>query len=448
MTDYYTATSDPADNTDAEPLVLRTEHASIQAGFAKIAGYTGNAGKIVAINSAGTAQEAIATTGTGDGVRATSPTLVTPLLGTPTSGTLTNCTGYPVSALAGLGTGVATFLATPSSANLAAAITDETGSGALVFATSPTLVTPVLGVATATSINKVAITAPATSATLTIADGKTLTASNTLTFAGTDGSTLNIGAGGTLGTAATKNTGTSGNTVPLLDGNNTHSGDITMSAASIIETEGAAVASAATTDIWATDGNTKHITGTTTITSLGTAPQAGAWMKVIFDGALTLTHGADLNLPGGANITTAAGDFAFVYADTTTQFDVLYFRADGTAVVATSSAVFTSAFESAEITYAGDASGSAAAAHGLGAIPKKWEALIRCKTAEFNYSVGDEVLMGGSTANGNPPLVSTADATNITVSWQDVRSISNKTTGVGTGALTNANWKWVLRAWK
>jgi hypothetical protein len=44
-----------------------------------------------------------------------------------------------------LGTGVATFLQTPSSANLAAAVTDETGTGALVFATSPTLVTPALG---------------------------------------------------------------------------------------------------------------------------------------------------------------------------------------------------------------------------------------------------------------------------------------------------------------
>lgn len=52
-----------------------------------------------------------------------------------------------------LGTGVATFLATPSSANLKTAVTDETGSGALVFATSPTLVTPTLGVASATSIS-------------------------------------------------------------------------------------------------------------------------------------------------------------------------------------------------------------------------------------------------------------------------------------------------------
>lgn len=51
-----------------------------------------------------------------------------------------------------LGTGVATFLATPSSANLLAAVTDETGTGALVFGTSPTLTTPTLGAASATSI--------------------------------------------------------------------------------------------------------------------------------------------------------------------------------------------------------------------------------------------------------------------------------------------------------
>lgn len=73
-----------------------------------------------------------------------------------------------------------------------------TGSGAVVLVTSPTLVTPTLGVAAATSINKVAITAPATSATLTIADGKTLTASNTLTFTGTDTASIAFGTGGTV----------------------------------------------------------------------------------------------------------------------------------------------------------------------------------------------------------------------------------------------------------
>jgi hypothetical protein len=70
----------------------------------------------------------------------TAPILTTPALGTPASGTMTNVTGLPVATgISGLGTGVATFLATPTSANLAAALTDETGTGANVFAVSPAL---------------------------------------------------------------------------------------------------------------------------------------------------------------------------------------------------------------------------------------------------------------------------------------------------------------------
>ena len=102
-------------------------------------------------NSSGLAGLLSDETGTGAAVFGTSPTLTTPILGTPTSGTLTNCT-LPVGGVSGLGTGVGTFLATPTSANLASAITNETGSGLAVFDTSPTLVTPTLGVATATSV--------------------------------------------------------------------------------------------------------------------------------------------------------------------------------------------------------------------------------------------------------------------------------------------------------
>lgn len=92
------------------------------------------------------------TTGTGNVVLSTSPTLVTPALGTPSSATLTNATGLPISTgVSGLATGVATFLATPSSANLASAITNETGSGGLVFGTSPTLTTPIISTTTNTS---------------------------------------------------------------------------------------------------------------------------------------------------------------------------------------------------------------------------------------------------------------------------------------------------------
>ena len=59
------------------------------------------------------------------------------------------------------GTGVMTFFATPSSSNLASAVTDETGTGALVFANTPALVTPNIGAATGTSLttNKVTSTA-------------------------------------------------------------------------------------------------------------------------------------------------------------------------------------------------------------------------------------------------------------------------------------------------
>jgi len=124
-------------------------------------------------------------------------------LGTPSSATLTNATGLPVSTgISGLGTGIATFLATPTSANLASAITDEAGSGTLVFSNSPTLVTPTLGVATATSINGLTITS--SSGTLTIANGKTLTASNTLTFTGTDSSSVAFGSGGTVAYTSNK----------------------------------------------------------------------------------------------------------------------------------------------------------------------------------------------------------------------------------------------------
>ena len=94
------------------------------------------------------------------------------------------------------------------------------------------------------------------------------------------------------------------------------------------------VASAATVEIWKALGDILHVTGTTTITSLGTALYAGQTKRLIFDGALILTHAANLNIPGATNITTAAGDSCLAYADTTTQIDILeYTKANGKAVV-------------------------------------------------------------------------------------------------------------------
>lgn len=252
---------------------------------------SGTATRVLYDNS-GTLGE-YAVSGTGSVAMTISPAFTTPNLGTPSAATLTNATGLPISTgVSGLGAGVATFLATPSSANLAGAVTDETGTGALVFANTPTLVTPVLGVATATSINKVAVTAPATSATLTIANLKTLTVSNTVTFTATDGATLAIGTGGTLGSAAYRAIGTSGSTVPLLDGTNSWSGSQTFSTA--ITYGGVTLSNA--------------VTGTGSMV-LATSPTFSGTIggSVVFSGALTF--GAAMTYGGVtlANSVTGTG---------------------------------------------------------------------------------------------------------------------------------------------
>lgn len=123
--------------------------------------------------------------------------------------------------------------------------------------------------------------------------------------------------------------------------------------------KGAAVASAATVVLSAL--SFQHITGTTTITDVDfDAAQDGNWGWVVFDGALTLTHNATtLILPGGANITTAAGDRAlFVQDSSDNVYCLAYITASGKPLVNTTKLAAIEALASASGYLKNDGSGN------------------------------------------------------------------------------------------
>jgi hypothetical protein len=152
--------------------------------------------------------------------------LVTPTLGTPASGTLTNCTGLPIaSGVSGLSANIATFLATSSSANLRAALTDETGTGSAVFASSPTLVTPVLGTVASGNISACTSTSMVlTTPVIGAATGTSLNTTGSQTITGTGKQGYATGSGGAVTQLTSKTTGVT------LDKSN---GQITMDATSL-----------------------------------------------------------------------------------------------------------------------------------------------------------------------------------------------------------------------
>jgi hypothetical protein len=140
----------------------------------------------------------------------------------------------------------------------------------------------------------------------------------------------------------------------------------TVLTAQINEAKGADIASATTTDIGAATGNYVNVTGTTTITGLGTI-QAGTRRIVTFTGALTLTHNAtSLILPGAANIGTANGDAAeFVSLGAGNWKCVTYTKANGQAIIGSSGGTTSSSGVTTLAT------GTTNITHGLGSTPTR-----------------------------------------------------------------------------
>jgi hypothetical protein len=163
---------------------------------------------------------------------------------------------------------------------------------------------------------------------------------------------------------------------------------------------------------------------------------------VIFDGVLTLTHHAtNNNLPGGLNITTAAGDRAEYWSDGTTVYCKSYTRADGTN---TSSFISTGIAIPASNTVA-------SVSHGLGSTPSSWSVAIVCVTAEQGYSVGDEIDVSGL-IDGDGGRMTSSWANSTTIGW--ITSVASGALSIrsrsinGTASITPANWALTFRAKK
>lgn len=193
-------------------------------------------------------------------------------------------------------------------------------SGATTNGTFVTLTTPVLGVASATSINKVAITAPASSATLTIADGKTLTVSNTLTFTGTDTASVAFGGGGTvLYTASTipltvgTTTIASGTTTRILYDNAGVLGEYTLTGSGTVvamQTAPTFITSITTPALFASANDSGAIGASGTAFS-DVFLASGAVINFLA-GDVTITHSSGILTVAGSG----AGDFRVTTAGT------------------------------------------------------------------------------------------------------------------------------------
>jgi hypothetical protein len=249
-------------------------------------------------------------------------------------------------------------------------------------------------------------------------------------MASQDASNVNI-SGGTISLSSA---------LPIASGGTGATG--ARSAMDALSTKGTDVASASTINIGTgADGHYINITGTTTITAIQNPGGSGDWRRVKFTGSLTLTHSANLVLPTGANIQTAAGDTAlFVYDGSSVWICAWYQRAAGTNVMTATELKTHLGLRDGAIEFAFDGAGADIAVGTQVAIEVPYDCIVVGWTFAALQTGSIVVDLWKDTYANWPPT----DADSIAGSELPTISASNKGQDLSlsswTTALTKGDW--------
>lgn len=213
----------------------------------------------------------------------------------PTTGTIATLAGAESLTNKKLGSLTSNGIVTTSGGDGTLSVTVTTGSGSVVLATSPTLTTPVLGAATATSLNGLTVTT--TTGTFTLTSGKTLSVSNTLTLAGTDGTTMTFPT--TTATIARTDAG------QTFTGNQVFSGTVSAADAGANSERFGASAAAAGSNSTAL-GNGASAAGNSSV-AIGRAAVAGVTQSVAIGHSATANDGTTSTAVGYATVVGLGG---------------------------------------------------------------------------------------------------------------------------------------------